>query len=203
MRHASSHITALVLLLAVACGSVGRAQVPVQYNCKRPTSGSSCVQYRWYICWPDSNTVTLAATTTDTFATVTHVNSGERVRVQGVDALGRAGTRSVASAPWTGRSPTGVPEIPAVRLDPNYPNPFNPSTTIPFELTVQGHVRLEIFRMTGELVRTLVDAELPAGRQSVIWDGRDADGRRVASGSYLCRLEAEGRRLSLRLALVK
>ncbi len=203
MRHARSHITALVVLLIVVCGSTVRAQVPVQYNCKRPTTGSSCVQFRWYVCWPDSNTVTLAATTTDTFATITHVNSGERVRVQGVDTFGRLGSRSVASAPWTGRSQTGVPEIPAVRLDPNYPNPFNPVTTIPFELTVPGHVRLEIFRLTGELVRTLVEEDLSAGPHRAVWDGRDDAGRKVASGSYLCRLDAEGKHLYQRLALVK
>lgn len=70
-----------------------------------------------------------------------------------------------------------------------YPNPFNPRTTIKFELPEAGSVRLSVFDVAGRLVRTLVDESMPLGSHEAIWDGKDASGREVGSGSYLVRLE--------------
>ena len=82
-------------------------------------------------------------------------------------------------------------EIPkAYRLSQNYPNPFNPETTIHYDLAKTGAVRLSIYALTGQLIRILVDKESSAGRYSVTWDGTDDTGRGVASGLYLCRMEA-------------
>jgi len=78
------------------------------------------------------------------------------------------------------------------RLGPNYPNPFNPSTTIVFSLAEAGQTSLRIYDVSGRLVRTLVDYELPAGFQEIGWDGRDESGNSVASGVYFYRL-ATGR----------
>jgi flagellar hook assembly protein FlgD len=72
----------------------------------------------------------------------------------------------------------------------NYPNPFNPKTTLPFSLAAPGHVRLAIFDVAGRLQRTLVDAQLPAGEHWVNWDGRDEAGSELASGVYFSRFEA-------------
>ncbi len=73
-------------------------------------------------------------------------------------------------------------------LSQNVPNPFNPSTTIQFSLPQAGPVSLSIYDVNGRRVRTLVDGRADVGRHSVIWDGRDALGREVASGVYLYRL---------------
>ncbi|MEZ4387949.1 MAG: S8 family serine peptidase [Candidatus Krumholzibacteriia bacterium] len=89
------------------------------------------------------------------------------------------------------------------RLLGNRPNPFNPSTTLAFELARPGAVRLELFDVGGRLVRRLVDGPLAAGRHEVDWDGRDAAGREQASGVYLARLVADGTRQSGRLVLVR
>ncbi|MCI0550501.1 MAG: right-handed parallel beta-helix repeat-containing protein, partial [Anaerolineae bacterium] len=73
-------------------------------------------------------------------------------------------------------------------LAQNYPNPFNPATTIRFRLNERQRVRLVIFDITGQRVRTLVEGELPAGEQAISWDGSDQQGRLVASGVYFYEL---------------
>jgi len=72
----------------------------------------------------------------------------------------------------------------------NAPNPFNPTTNIAYDLPAPAHVRLEIFNVLGQRVRTLVDNNQPAGSQSVIWDGNDNSGTSVASGIYFYRISA-------------
>ncbi|MBI2502838.1 MAG: T9SS type A sorting domain-containing protein [Candidatus Latescibacteria bacterium] len=75
-------------------------------------------------------------------------------------------------------------------LQQNYPNPFNGSTAIPYRLAGTGAVRLEIFDLSGQRVNTLVDAVQGAGEYQVWWDGADAQGRPVATGAYLVRMQA-------------
>jgi hypothetical protein len=100
--------------------------------------------------------------------------------------------------------PTGVPLIPAVvRLYPNQPNPFNPRTTIRFDLPVAGQAQLSIYDLAGRLVRVLVEGERAAGSYEAVWDGRDATGHSAPSGSYLARLVAGGKVEGVRLSLVR
>jgi hypothetical protein len=70
----------------------------------------------------------------------------------------------------------------------NTPNPFNPSTRIDFALAEAGTIEISVFDAVGRHVRTLLTASRPAGLHSVVWDGTDRDGRRVASGVYYARL---------------
>lgn len=88
-------------------------------------------------------------------------------------------------------------------LEQNYPNPFNPSTAIAFHIERASPVRLAVYDPGGRRVAVLVEQTLGAGRYSVRWDGRDASGRRVASGTYLYRLEAGSRKLSRKMLLVR
>jgi hypothetical protein len=69
-----------------------------------------------------------------------------------------------------------------------YPNPFNPSTTIEFELPTSAHVRLQIYNANGQLVRTLVDEQQNAGAHTAAWDGMNDASVPAASGVYHCRL---------------
>ena len=71
-----------------------------------------------------------------------------------------------------------------------YPNPFNPSTTVSFDIPAAGPVRVEIYDTRGRLVRRLLDTPLGAGRHRVFWDGRDTAGRPLASGVYLMQLRS-------------
>ncbi len=71
----------------------------------------------------------------------------------------------------------------------NYPNPFTPSTTIAFELPRDMRVQLAVYDVRGNLVQTLLNENLAAGRREAQWNGRDRSGRTVASGVYLYRLQ--------------
>jgi hypothetical protein len=91
---------------------------------------------------------------------------------------------------WEELADVSGPPADLAQLRPNYPNPFNPRTTIAFELAEEQQVTLEITSLAGRLITRLVDGFRPAGRQMVIWDGRNQDGRAVASGTYLIQLQA-------------
>jgi len=80
----------------------------------------------------------------------------------------------------------------AVAIEPPRPNPFNPATMLAFELGHAGNVELRILGPNGRVVSTLVDARLSGGRHEVSWDGRDAQGREVASGVYLAEISLAG-----------
>lgn len=75
-------------------------------------------------------------------------------------------------------------------LGANYPNPFNPTTNINFSLPENVNTRLEVYDMTGRLVKTLVRGQLDAGVHTITWNGQDNVGAQVASGVYLYRLQA-------------
>ena len=77
-------------------------------------------------------------------------------------------------------------------LGVNYPNPFNPSTLIPYQLPTSMHVRLEVFNILGQRVTALVDGEQPAGFHTASWDATDAAGQAVGAGVYLYRLSGDG-----------
>jgi hypothetical protein len=83
---------------------------------------------------------------------------------------------------------SGVPQ--AFALGQNYPNPFNPETRINYELPVTSHVKISVYNLQGQIVRTLFDGEQSTGRYTVSWDGANANGDRVVSGLYLVRMEA-------------
>ncbi len=105
---------------------------------------------------------------------------------------------------FAGGITTGAEDLPAVlSLGKNYPNPFNPQTTIGFALPRAGEVSLAVFDLRGRLVSKLVDGELAAGRHEVVWRGQDARGRRLASGTYVYRLTADGQTVSEKMLLVK
>jgi len=88
-------------------------------------------------------------------------------------------------------------------LDQNVPNPFNPSTEISFNLPRSGHASLKIYNVKGALVRVLLDEELAAGTQRVVWDGSDAGSQPVASGVYFYRLVTDEGTLDKRMLLIK
>ena len=94
-------------------------------------------------------------------------------------------------------------ELPSVLQVASYPNPFNPRTTIHYDLPESGSVRLQVYDLSGRLVTTLVDEVRALGFHEVTWTGRDASGRSVPSGVYLCRLEAGGKVVHGRMTLVR
>ncbi len=106
---------------------------------------------------------------------------------------------------WT---PLWVKEVAGVApqtfaLNQNYPNPFNPTTNIRFSLPSEQHVRLEVFDMTGALVKTLLNEGVRAGNMQVTWDGTNSSGTKVASGMYLYRLNAGSFTSAKKMLLLK
>ena len=85
----------------------------------------------------------------------------------------------------------------------NYPNPFNPNTTISFTLPVPGKATLTVYDITGRKVRTLVSGTFVAGVHSVVWDGKDGKGEVASSGVYLTRLQSGKAVCTAKMIIVK
>jgi len=104
--------------------------------------------------------------------------------------------------------PTEVEDLPllhsTIHLAQNFPNPFNPSTTIGYDLAQPSTVQLTVFDVTGRVVRRLQTGTWQAaGIHQAVWNGRDERGRGVASGVYFYRLDAGGESSTRRMVLMK
>jgi len=104
-------------------------------------------------------------------------------------------------------TPTSVSETEAspfsFSLSENYPNPFNPSTTLAFSLDKRQQVSLKIYDMKGRLVNTVVNGILAQGEHRMVWNAVESSGRRVASGVYYAVLQGERIRLSQKMILLQ
>ncbi|MBT4503316.1 MAG: T9SS type A sorting domain-containing protein [Gemmatimonadetes bacterium] len=132
--------------------------------------------------------------------------SGELLRLYGAD-LSRAQVRRAEFN--DGRIEARVEISTALlapvttRLQGNYPNPFNPETTIHFDLAQAGQARLEVFDVLGQQVQTLVAGHLPAGSHRAVWSGLSESGRQVSSGVYFYRLQTVAYTQMRRMLLLK
>jgi len=90
-----------------------------------------------------------------------------------------------------------------LRLDPAWPNPFNPRTSVRFALESAGHAELAVYDAAGRRLRRLFSNRLEAGEHQMEWDGRDDSGRSLPSGLYILRLEAAGERRAQKLLLLQ
>ncbi len=85
----------------------------------------------------------------------------------------------------------------------NYPNPFNPETTIAFSVPTTGPASLKIYNLKGQLIRTLVDDVREAGNHTVVWNGKDSNDSSVSSGLYFYRLTNDGKTITRKMLLSK
>jgi len=108
---------------------------------------------------------------------------------------------------WTGELPSDSARMELVpgetRLIGNFPNPFNPSTTIHFTIGEPQRVALEVYNILGQLVRTVVSGFQEAGSYDAVWDGKDDAGMAVSSGIYIYKLTAGALVQSGQMLLVK
>ncbi len=88
-------------------------------------------------------------------------------------------------------------------LSHNYPNPFNPSTTILYSLATRSHVTITIYNVLGQQVNVIVDDVKSAGEYEASWDGADSGGRGVASGIYFYRLSADDHTETAKMVLLR
>ncbi len=104
-------------------------------------------------------------------------------------------------------APLAIEEMPGIptdySLEQNYPNPFNPATTISFSVPEAGLVRLAVYNVLGQEVKTLVNSARNAGNYRVTWDATNEHGEKVNSGLYIYRLQAGNKVLSNKMVLMK
>ena len=89
------------------------------------------------------------------------------------------------------------------KLYPNFPNPFNPSTSISFDVPINSNVRLDIYDMRGRIVRNLINDEYNPGNYSIRWRGSDNYGNDVSAGIYIYKLNANGNIFSQKMIFIK
>jgi hypothetical protein len=129
-----------------------------------------------------------------------------RVRLHGVRTVG-ASTDAYFDALSLSVGPTEVAvddgRAPAFPVFSCFPNPFNPRTTVSFTLLTAGPIQVAIYDTKGRMVALLIDGSLAAGAHTVDWDGRDAHGTSMPSGTYLCRLAAPWGTETRKMGLVR
>jgi hypothetical protein len=132
-------------------------------------------------------------------------------QVRGIDAEGDRGRWSDFASHVVDDLSGTLPQPPAASsLAQNWPNPFNPSTTISFTVGAEeagglgaAPVRLALYDIAGRLVAVLVDRSMAPGAHTAVWNGRAAGGRPVAAGVYVARLEVGGKSFARKLVLVR
>ena len=85
----------------------------------------------------------------------------------------------------------------------NYPNPFNPTTTIEYQLPVTCHISIKVFNIIGQEINSLVDHIQKRGHYKIIWDGKNNMGKSVSSGLYIILMEADKFSQSHKILLIK
>jgi hypothetical protein len=192
---------------------------PARYRgvwCASPTDIWSCGDGGNVLHWTPSGYTQFSTPTTATLNAIwgtsnTDVyavgNGGTIVHYNGTDwSLMESGTtQSLFDVHGTPAPATGTVTVPiaSFALNANYPNPFNPSTTIGYSIPARGRVTLRIYDATGKLVRGLLDEEESAGAHSIMWNGLDDRGCAVSSGAYFCRMEFGKASMSRKILLVR
>ncbi len=95
-----------------------------------------------------------------------------------------------------------IPEVFELKLYPNYPNPFNPITTISFSIPENSKVNLSVYNIKGQKVRTLMDDDLEKGIHDVVWSSKDNSGKSVSSGVYFYKFDVNGKTKDLKKMLL-
>ncbi|MEW6509864.1 MAG: FlgD immunoglobulin-like domain containing protein [Bacteroidota bacterium] len=166
-----------------------------EYRFVLKDTSTNWTQYQVIIEVPD-NSVRAVSIRPRAFNLWTGVAWYDDMAINPIDAVG-TGVDDPGPIPGSGEIPN------AFRLEQNYPNPFNPSTTIVFDLPVRSPLRLEVYNIIGQKVRTLVDGIQPAGRWTMVWNGRDDAGAPAASGIYFCRMVTPDHALTTKMLLLK
>lgn len=102
-----------------------------------------------------------------------------------------------------GISHINTPNIDKIILNNNYPNPFNPETNISFSIPLDQKVKLTIYNLKGQKVKELINGQIVAGTHSVVWNGKDNNGKQVGSGLFFFKLKTDNKEISKKMLLLK
>ena len=111
------------------------------------------------------------------------------------------GVLEVVNGPTAVEASSNIPM--KFKLYNNFPNPFNPTTNIQFDLPKTTKVRIDIFNILGQKIRTLLDENLAAGSHHLVWNGKDDQGKQVGSGVYLLKLSSKHYSAAQKMILLK
>jgi hypothetical protein len=120
-----------------------------------------------------------------------------------IDARNRDNEKVMLDGTVIGGTPTAEKVVRRTGLRSNVPNPFNPRTTVFYDMAQAGPVQVRVYTLSGRLVRTLFSGEQTAGNHQVIWNGDDDTGRSVASGTYIVHMVARDTTDSRSMVLLK
>jgi hypothetical protein len=167
--------------------------------------GPAALSYRWQrdgLDLADGNGVSGSTTTRLVIASAMHDDPGlYRCIVScGCGSAASHEARLIVDIPLAVGEP---PVAPRLAFLGNHPNPFAGSTRIEFVAPERGRVRAEVFGLAGDRVATLLDAEVSAGRNALVWSGRNERGQALPSGLYVCRLSGFGTEVRRKLTLVR
>jgi len=194
----------MVLSSAVAAGET----VPIDFHWSPPDDGAPVNLYVVYAAMDDEDFRFHDVSYDTTYVLQVELDVEYRIRVSGVTRSGLEGELSLPSESvfLPGHQPEDGGPPPVSDLDSNYPNPFNPETTIrygiPENLPGGSRVLLEIYDIRGQRVKIL-DAEHSPGWHEVQWNGRDDCGDLQPSGHYILRLSAGGQVSTSKMTMVK
>ncbi len=95
-----------------------------------------------------------------------------------------------------------ISQIP-IKFLKNYPNPFNPTTKIAFEIGESGKTKVEVFNVKGQKIKTLLNEKIEVGKHSVMWNGNDSKNKRVSSGMYFYKVSVNGSQKTNKMIMLK
>ncbi len=146
--------------------------------------------------------------TRQTFASITAKVEGASMSLNGIGGWSHFGTMSskkyhvgLITFVLVHSDPGFLPQY--YELSQNFPNPFNQSTRFTFKVPVAGRIKIEIYTLLGQKIRSLVSDFRAPGSYSLFFDGRDNRGQPLSSGLYLCRMTAENFQQTIKFTLVR
>jgi len=147
----------------------------------------------------DNGSYTISNVPSDSYS-VLAVKLGYETITQDVYLIGNENLNLSMNAPTLNEDP--IVPVNVSRLT-NYPNPFNPNTTISLDLTKDSNVSVKIYNVKGQCIRNLLNDNVKAGNHTLLWNGTDDNGKAVTSGIYLVKLQGEGFQKSHKMTLMK
>lgn len=172
-------------------------------NWQAPTSGNrSMAGYKVYRNGSSLFSGVITTTTYSDANVVDHTTYSYYVKAVYQNPMGTSAPSNTVNITYTPNDQDPLtPQI--TKLNGNYPNPFNPSTTISFSLNKKSELNLSIYNLKGELVKNLIDSEMSAGKYNLVWDGLNERKKPVAAGVYFLKMNCSDYSSTKKMIILK